>query len=73
VAFRPDGRTLASASEETIKLWDVVTGKERTHFHGHRSDINTVAFRSDGKVLASGGEDGEIKLWDFPAARRPDK
>lgn len=34
VAFSRDGKTLASGSEDnTSKLWDVGTGKERATFH----------------------------------------
>ena len=29
VAFSPDGKTLASGSSETVRLWDVTTGKSR--------------------------------------------
>jgi len=32
VAFRPDGKSLASVREETIKLWDLTTGKEIRQF-----------------------------------------
>jgi WD40 repeat protein len=65
VAFSPDGRTLASGSEDkTIKLWDVETGDELRTITGHSWNVSTVAFSPDGKTLASGSWDRTIKLWD---------
>lgn len=42
VAFSPDGKTLASAGADVIKLWDVETGKERGALKGHRGDRGGV-------------------------------
>lgn len=65
VAFSPDGKTLASCSEDlTIKLWDVINGVCRQTLQGHTKWVKSVAFSSDGQFLASGSFDCTMRLWD---------
>lgn len=65
LAFRPDGRMLASASlQGPAQLWDVATGREVASF-GKR--VDAVVFCRDGTTLAY-ADAGEIRLRDVTTA-----
>jgi len=70
VAFSPDGKTLASASwDNTIKLWNISTGKLISTFIGHTDAVSSVAFSPDGKTLASASLDKTIILWNISTGK----
>jgi WD40 repeat protein len=70
VAFTPDGKYLATGSfDNTIKLWEVATGKEAKNYGGptgHQKMVMCVAISPDGQLLASGSLDNTLKIWDVP-------
>jgi WD40 repeat protein len=53
IAFAPDGRSVASGSDDgTIQLWDLASGKELRRLEGHAGTVYSVAFAPDGRHLA---------------------
>jgi WD40 repeat protein len=64
ICFAPDGKTLASSAGQVIKLWDPVTGKQKSELRGHKHFIPSLAYSPDGRTLASGSADGSVCLWD---------
>ncbi|MEH1935978.1 MAG: serine/threonine-protein kinase [Nostoc sp.] len=66
VAISPDGKTIASSGgDNTIKLWNLETGKQISSLKGHSQQVNVVAISPDGKTLVSGSDDNTIKIWNL--------
>jgi WD40 repeat protein len=54
VAFTPDGRLLASASDDrTVRVWNAASGQQLRALQGHTGGVTSVAFSPDSKRLAS--------------------
>jgi len=75
VSFSPDGRRIVSGSmawtieeepwDQTIKVWDAVTGAEVMTLRGQHNDVIwSIAFSPDGQRIISGSSDKTVKVWD---------
>ncbi|KAL2198599.1 hypothetical protein P885DRAFT_32988, partial [Corynascus similis CBS 632.67] len=65
VAWSHDASWLASASDdETVKIWDPLTGQCVSTFEGHSDSVSSVAWSHDASRLASASTDRTAKIWD---------
>jgi WD40 repeat protein/tRNA A-37 threonylcarbamoyl transferase component Bud32 len=64
VILSPDGKRIASAARDGIRVWDAETGTMLMTIRGHNGSVLDVAFSPDGKTIVSGGRDNTVRIWD---------
>jgi small GTP-binding protein len=57
-------RVLSGADDNTIRLWDVETGRCLRVLEGHTGEVWHMAWSTDGRHALSGSNDNTIRLWD---------
>ena len=63
VALAPDGKRVATGDRDTVRVFDLATGKEVWKADGH-SQLMRVAYSPDGNTLAVGGGSLTVHLYD---------
>jgi WD40 repeat protein len=65
IAFSPNGRFIASASQDdTLRIWETsATTPAPDNIH-HLDNINNVHFSNDGQLIVSASRDSRLKVWD---------
>ena len=70
LAIAADGRTAVSASDDnTLKVWDLGTGRLLRTLEGHESGVWHVAIAADGRTAVSASGDDTLKVWDLGTGR----
>jgi WD40 repeat protein/serine/threonine protein kinase len=69
VAISPSGQLVACTTNNTVRVWEVQTGKHLIDFQEHIGKVHCVAFDSDER-LASAGRDKQVRIWEPRTGKR---
>jgi WD40 repeat protein len=73
LAFFKDGRRFVSVSwDQTIRVWDIDTGKELQRIDMHTDSTDGIALCPDQRHLLTGGNDNTVRLWDLETSKELD-
>jgi WD40 repeat protein len=67
--FSSDGRRLAVAAGEVVKIYDVDSRRPRATLRGHDLFVNSASFSRDGRLLVAGSNDDTARVWDVRRRR----
>jgi WD40 repeat protein/serine/threonine protein kinase len=70
VSLSADGRwALSGSSDNTVRLWEVATGRCLRTFEGHTHLVTSVCLSPDGRWALSGSDDNTVRLWEVATGR----
>src|SRR5260370_1470726 len=70
VTLSADGHFVLSGSDDqTLRLWEVATGRCLRIFQGHTDGVRSVSLSADGHFALSGSDDQTLRLWEVATGR----
>ena len=55
---------VTASGDNTLKLWDLETGRCLRVMDGHTSDVGSVAFNHNGIFIVSASADETLRIWN---------
>ncbi len=70
IAFSPDGRSLLTSCDISLRVWDTSDFHLARELRGCSSSVTGLAFSPDGQTLALTDSDGMLSLWQWSAGEK---
>ena len=67
---RDAARVVSGSDNNTVKVWDMISGKQLRVFKGHTRMVTSVNFSADGTRVASGSKDHTVRVWDMASGNQ---
>lgn len=61
---------VTSSADQSVEVWDLVTGLPLRVWAGHDDDVMSVAVNADFTRMITGCADGTVNVWD-PVSQNP--
>src|SRR5262249_52904890 len=72
LAWSPDGKFIASASDDTfVQVFEAATGTRSLIYRGHTEEVAAVAWSPTGQSIASAGQDRTVQIWNAAGVGPP--
>jgi len=65
----PSGQQIMTSSYESLRVWNLQTGEQISHWEDENGRIRAMALSVDGKKIVSGSDDGVVRLWSIEIGR----
>jgi WD40 repeat protein len=59
------GQSLSASGDQTLKVWELATGRALATLRGHTSGVPACAVTPDGRRVVSASWDKTVKVWDL--------
>jgi len=67
VAWHDGTRIASGGNDNTVQVWDAMTGGTPHVYRNHNGKVNAVAWSPDGQSIVSGSSDGTAQVWNAAA------